>query len=315
MKPMLVDTTELFDEILERARSSQDFRLIDATHAGRARIFAALHVASEVPAKLREKFARRGASPQVGLQIWESDYLPYIYFVDTEGLPTRSIELERLGARDPSDLAQARLTALLSPIVSLSSDKDLTENGFAVSSRWRTAQSARMQLEGEAGYLAVVLPGGLAWAGVTSAVHTAGRTWGRPGKIVVTGAAIGGLWLLVRTIKNAQPETRARLLSVVESVMEMFVEATEKQELANKQLTQLQILAPGVIDSLLRDIGRLLSSASEPMTATKISRDLWVDQGPVPQSFFLQVRDLLSQLPAFVQVEDHRWQLGRIQAA
>lgn len=311
---MIVDATELFDEILERAQWSQEFRLIDAAHAGRTRIYAANHVAAEVPAKIKEKFLRRGASPQRGLQIWERDYLPSIYFVDTEGLPTRSRELELLRARDPSDLAQARLATLLSPVVSLSSDKDLTENGFAVRSRWSTVHSARMQLEGEAGYMALFLPGGLAWAGVDTAFRTAGRAWGRPGRFIVAGTALAGVLALVRAFKNARPETRARLRNAVEYIIRMLEDATEKQQRAHQQLTRLQVHAPGMHDSLVSRIGRLLASAREPMTATEVSRDLWIHDGPVPQSFFHQVRDLLSELPAFVQVGNHGWQLGRIQA-
>lgn len=314
MKPVVVDTTELFDEILERALSSPEFRLIDAAHAGRMRMFAADHVAAELPAKIEQKFARRGTTPQAGLRIWEEDYLPYVHFVDTNGLPAQSSELKRLQERDLSDLAQARLTVLLSPVVSLSSDKDLIENGFAAKTRWSTAQSVRLQMEGEAGYMAAALPGGLAWAGLNSAFRMAGSAWGQPGRFIAAGATIGGMWLLARAIKNAPPEKRARILGALEVFMQMFAEATNKQRRADKQLTQLQLSAPGLEESIVMGIGSLLASAPEPMTATQVSRELWIDGGSVPRDFFLHIREQLSQLPAFVRVGTHGWQLGRLLA-
>lgn len=312
MRPVILDTTELFDEILERTRASGEFRLIDAAHAGRVRILAAAHVGVEVPAKINQRFERRGATPQEGLRIWEDDYLPYIHFVDTSGLPTQSSELERLEVRDPSDLAQARLTTLLSPVLSLSSDKDLIDNGFAAKSRWRTTQSVRMQMEGEARYLAVVLPGGLAWAGFGSAFRMAGTAWGRPGKLMVAGVGLGGIWLLSRGIKKTQPATRIRLLSAADAFMQMLADATDKQQRADKQLTQLRVNPAGLDEVVVMGIGGLLASAIEPMTATQISRELWTEDGSVPQTFFLHVRDQLSQLPAFVQIGSYGWQLGRV---
>lgn len=315
MRAIIVDSTELFDEILQRVRQSREFRLIDAAHACRVRLFAAKHVASEVPAKILQHFSRRGATPEAGLHVWESEYLPYVHFVNTAGLQTESKDLQLLSQRDPSDLAQARLTTLLSPVLALSSDKDLIDHGFALKSRWAVAHSTRLQLEAEAGFMTVALPGGLVWAGFESAFRSSGTLWGRPGKLLVSATALGSLWFTIRAARKAKPATRAKLLDVVESVMCLLSDAAEKQKRAEQGIAGFLVTAPGMDEPLVADMASVLARAVEPLTATEISREVWADDGPIPNSFFTDVQNLLARLPAFVQVGQHGWELGSTRAA
>jgi hypothetical protein len=208
-------------------------------------------------------------------------------------------------------LGQARLTTLLSPVLSVSSDRDLVDYGFAVKARWTIAHAAQLQLEAEGSYMAVVLPGGLVWAGFDSAFQAAGSAWGKPGKLLVSVATVSGIWLLVRAVRKADPPTRAKLLGVIETVMQMLAEANEKHQRAENQLAQALIYASGMSERLVADIAAALATSTEPLTATQLSRDLWTTEGPVPQTFLIEIQHQLSSLPAFVQVGRYGWDLGR----
>lgn len=310
MRPVIMDSTEFFDEILERVRGWATVTTAGAALRGDIRIFAGPHVAAEVPGKIRANFPRRGASVSKALRLWKEEYLPLVYFVDTNDINIESPQLAELATRDATDVAQARLVALLAPVISLSSDKDLTDHGFARPERWSVAWASEARAQAQGSYLLVALPGQVAWTAIRSFDVAATTRWGPLGRFVSVGAFDLAVWIVVHRYRNASPRTRAAIVQVVERLVQTVVQANERHITATERLDRTHVVPEGLEDALITDLARVLTTATDPMTTTELARNLWDDVTPVNREFFQIIRQELEVLPAFIKVDRHRWQLG-----
>lgn len=307
-----MDSTEFFEEILDRVKGRASVTMASAALRGDVRLFAGLHVGAEVPAAIRRNFSRRGALPAEGLRLWHEEYLPFVYFVDVSGINVESVELDELSARDPSDLNHARLATLLAPVISLSADRDLTDNGFARPDRWSVAWASEAKAQAHASYLLVALPGQAVVASVRSLDALAITHLGKPGRLVSIASIGLAFWILVQRYQRAAPRTRAGILKVVQGSLRILVVANERHITAATRLERTDVAPRGLDGALITDLASSLARAPEPMTTTALARKLWDDEQPLDRSFFDAVRGELERLPAFVKVGRHQWQLGAI---
>lgn len=309
--PIIVDSTELVEEILAQARHQREPTLLTAVDRGEFRLYAAIHVAEEVPRKIRAQFERRRASPTDGLAIWQSLYLPAIYFVDVTGVPVTE-EMSGLEVEDPSDLPTAQLKYLLGNVISLSSDNDLIRHGFARPQRWPVAWEAERRSESAAKITAAgipfVVPGAVGVEIVRAATRRAGSVGGF---VAVVGLGGLGYWG-IRRFQIADERVKAAALAFVDKLFNYATAAVDRHQNATQFLNQARIppVTWGSVTST--KIAEVLAWAPEAMSAKAICRQLWDDDSAVPTRFFEGVRGDLQRLPAFSQVSRHRWQLGRL---
>jgi hypothetical protein len=310
MRPVVVDSTEFFDEILSRARGLREPTIASAALMQDIRIFAGSHVALEVPQSIKKQFTRRKVDVAEGSRLWNEEYLPYVFFVDTEGLPVTSADMDRLSARDASDLEQARLTTLLAPVISLSTDSDLIDHGFATRSRWATAWASEARVRADGSLMVAGLPLNVGWVTLESFYGVAGKRWGSVGRLGALAAIGLGFWILGKKWQAIDPGKRTTIVKNVKRFVDMVMEADAARRAAFTRLDRIQVAPEGLQNVLTAEIASVLAVAPEPPTTTELSQELWGYQTPVDRGFFQEVRRELEQLPAFVAVSPHRWQLG-----
>lgn len=304
----MVDSTELFDEILDRALGRREPELGEWAVVDRVRLFAAPHVVEEVPRKIAANFARRGADPATGLRLWRH-YESALRVVSTDGLPLQSPDVETLRAQDPSDVPTALLVLLLRPVIALSKDADLIRNGFAVRSHWVVALNVRMVAQGEVTVQAAAIVPRAVGLGVQELARKL-NGWGLPGYLIIGALSLWGARYLKQKFQALPVERKDELLSLFGQLLEQTHAAFQRGEKARGVLGAHVVEPEGQGDELLRRMARELAFSEAPMTATELAAATAENEGPVSRSHFTAVKQRLEALSPFVRVGRYRWQLG-----
>lgn len=134
IRPVVIDTSFLVTDLLNATGSRQQTDFLRAVRHGSLRGFAAHHVWGETGRKCVDVPLERGLDPQRASEIWWSEYVPYLHFVNTSGLAVPLADA--ILARDPSDSGTFALAGLLAPVVVLAIDRDIIDPGLATQSYW-----------------------------------------------------------------------------------------------------------------------------------------------------------------------------------
>ena len=125
----ILDTNRLLNELKFLLKKEHQPSLLLAAKLGGVKIFAAVSVRDEMPRKIGELMAGWHVDPAVALSTWETQFTPWIHFVDLSELPPLSEKVEILQSRDATDVQTGQLIELLQPHAVLSSDRDLAAFG------------------------------------------------------------------------------------------------------------------------------------------------------------------------------------------
>lgn len=212
--------------------------------------------------------------------------------------------------RHEADVPTARLTFTLFPCYLLTTDSDLTDNGFGRPDLLPLLHAAAN--EGHLNYVhqAVAVPLVLGQALVGGAV----RGFGRLPTIAQTGLVIAGGFLVYQWHHDGRLAGRLRqILSVVTDLANLATPPLHQlhQRLSDAKAIWAEYLPyiSGTVE-LSGQIARILASAPDHGVLTgDIARQLDVD-GSV-KSRTLAVREALYTCEAFTQVSRARWRLGR----
>ena len=112
----ILDTNRLLNELKFLLKKEHQPSLLLAAKLGGVKIFAAVSVRDEMPRKIGELMARWHVDPAVARSTWETQFAPWIHFVDLSELPPLSEKVEILQSRDATDVQTGQLIELLHPM-------------------------------------------------------------------------------------------------------------------------------------------------------------------------------------------------------
>ncbi len=312
IRPVVIDTTFLVTDLLKATRSGQQTDFLRAVRHGSLRGFAAHHVWAEMGRKCRDVPLERGLDPQRASDIWWAEYVPYLSFVDTFGLPVPLAEA--ILARDPSDAGTFALAGLLAPVVVLAVDRDITDPGLATQSYWVLVENA--------GVLTVASQG--AWSGLVATtlavegIKGVGRGLARAAShsaappiffgLLLAAVATNSYWL--PSLRDGAPRAWQSLCSLAEQAAPRIEELVRQYQSATA--TWDDAAFEGISSSQQQTVGRLLAAAPAPMTRGSIADALYpTATAPKRRETMAELVVLLREVPAFVSVGTSHWKLGR----
>src|SRR5947209_11103171 len=86
IRPVVVDTSFLVADLLHATRRGRETDFLLALEHGSLRGFAPHHVWAEMGRKCRDVPMAHSLDPQLASDIWWTEYVPRLHFVDTAGL-------------------------------------------------------------------------------------------------------------------------------------------------------------------------------------------------------------------------------------
>jgi len=170
--PALVDANAIIQDVLRRCR--RPFTAMTfLSGQGFMSLLAPTHVHAEVCEHLPRVAASTGCSAELALHVWQTVHLPLIRFVDVpaDGLGDGFDDGRILSVEDADgdDAPFARLSLLVSPSATLTSDRDLTDAGIGDPDWLRT-----LLILGELAELEAMIWGGSVFAAVGLGLPAAG---------------------------------------------------------------------------------------------------------------------------------------------
>ncbi len=286
------DTCMFLDDIKYVLKKRHQTALPSGIKLGGVRVFASVNVRDEMPRKIEELMPQWGIEPQEALRVWETEYAPWIYFVDPSGMPLASDRLTALKQRDSTDLQTGQLIELVHPHAVISKDRDLAS--FGTRSQCSAIVTCAYRDKGKREVLVLYLSAtGILTLRVSAAVLSSLIAWlCRVDKriLLLLVVAGGAAWLYTPSRTWLQERFRA---------IKPRVQAASQR-------------VP------VRDhVSRILSNAAGPLSVAEISR-LMQDKGYVPQGAHPEIylRKVLRAHPSvFGMDEDKHWYIKRHQSA
>lgn len=318
VRPLVVDSNVLRDDVLAAARRGHQTALMDASARGGLRLFCGPHVPAEVEEHLDRWAVKGRVDPAVARAAWRDHHLPLLRCVD---LPpsllaaTERARYDALAVVDPDDLPTVVLCVVADAPV-LTRDGPLAEAvhgagtaAAALTGFLEVARSGRRLSDDDEITLGALLAGRLATIAVGGAAGLLRRV---PPPVLVAAAGVlaATAWLDRTAVRDATARTRARLGPVAAPALETFggwaASNREATAVLVGMLPPLRQDDPADLPSGARDsraVVRALARANGPTSAAGLaaSADL-----PV-----VRVRTALRQTPAVVEVSRGRFQLGR----
>ena len=288
------------------------------------RPYAAAHVRDEMEEKLDGWIRDRGRDPVLARRIWQQNYLPRLWFVDTGTLGIDDPRVQAEIARDSDDAPTAVLASILGVRV-LSEDRDLVDYGLASGRPWlevifAVGDASRGETVDFMLALGVSISGHTV-ADIARAVQSLASTPG--GKRLVTSAGVVILGLLLVGIliwicvfdedKRKWLTDRVRTAgAAVASGSRVCLEAyTKLSQNRFEGMTRLRTEAVPAIRPLgpLEGAARILAAGWGSLSTKELARRLWgYKRVPTPVTRYLY--DQLSACPAFVEIAPGEWQFG-----
>ncbi|MGW5723000.1 hypothetical protein ACWEVP_42990 [Amycolatopsis sp. NPDC003865] len=301
------------DVIAATRRLPRHSSFVDAMRDGTLRGFITRQVWAEVPRVLEDRWQESdgGFDLDAARHIWWSIYVPLLYTVDTDRLPSTP-ESEQLATEDPSDVGMLLLHPVLSPAALITGDRDLRRSGLAHED-WISLRSAVGQVttaEGLASTANKVVT--LAVEGTARAVvRTARASWDHPLAALLIAAALMGGFLAYR---RAHPIPNDTIKPLLHDVGEAIVkQATAVNKRFERGETVWAVAERGSIgEALLHRVARVLACSPEPMTRSEILAAVPEFPGHSHIERMYSLYELLRSYPMFCEVQPHRWHVGRI---
>lgn len=262
--------------------------------------------------KCRDVPLARGLDPQRASDIWWAEYVPYLSFVDTSGLPVPLADA--ILPRDPSDAGTFALAGLLVPVVVLAMDRDIIDPGLAKQSYWVLVEHAGVITVASQGAWSGLVATSLAVEGIRGVGRGLARTAAHPAAppiffgLLLAAIATSGYWL--PALRDGAPRAWQAVCSLAAQTAPRIEELVRQYQAATA--TWDDAAFEGISSSQLQTVGRLLAAAAAPMTRGLIADALH------PTATERQRREtmaelavLLREVPAFVCVGGSHWNLGR----
>ncbi len=296
-------------------------RLITAIGAFRA--YVGPHVVGEVEEHIDAWTLARGRDVALARRIWEEEYRPRLWVVDP-GPPTAGDEqLSALAVRDLDDLATAQLAILLGQ-KALSEDRDLADDGLASGDQWLDS---------------VLATGAVAWGetvdfgvgvGLTISMQTMtdgyglvreiARTEGGRRALLLTGAGLLILLVGLLLLRHLHEPSRqwidekaglaARTLASGGKIAVGAYANVSFDRIRGETTLSAGVVTEACSPSPLQLAARTLATAEAPVTTRDLAAEIW-GYRRVPAAVSRSLRGMLKRVPAFIEVEPDRWQLGR----
>ncbi len=158
---VVLDTNVLLSDLKYCIQKKHHTGLMAAAKIGGVQLFASTTVRDEVPEKLDIFMSKYGIDPQEAQQVWDTQYVHWISFLDPSDLPPLSSKVTALLARDPDDVPTGQIIELLGPHLVLSRDEDLVSFGIIGQDIPLITCAYRDKTKKEATTLGISLGGGL----------------------------------------------------------------------------------------------------------------------------------------------------------
>jgi hypothetical protein len=313
IRPVVLDSSFLVQDVRRAAQAGQSTPFLESLQVGIVRGFAGTHIWAEMPRVLSNVAGGRFPSHDRLEAVWWDHYVPWIRFVEVDGLPIP--HCDRIQGRDASDAPTLALAELLRPVVVLAADRDLRDLGVAPENWWAMAEYA--------GTMTTVAQGG--WAGMVSmnvgfyatggAVRGVVRLARMPlVQLIVLAAAVAALL----TFPKWNPSARARIGQLARSARS-FADTNALPWLA--EIGDLYGAASSAWDgavfagegqSLIQNVSHHLATSPHPMTQMELAAALWpAGTGAERRRLVLELGELCRSAAPLVATDNHRWQLGR----
>ena len=279
---------------------------------GTLRRFITRTVWAEVPRVLEDRWQEGGGFDlTAALRIWWHVYVPLLYTVDTDRLPS-SPESKQLANEDPSDVGMLQLHAPLGPAALISCDRDLRRSGLAhedwIQLRSAVGQVHHAQKEADAAsHTATLAVEGTARVLVRTALSRVGTPGGGAADRHSAGGRVPGLPALApdpdRT-DQALPARRRR--AIVQHATEVNERSARGETVSGPRPNAARSTRPWCIGS--RECWPARPS-DDPVEDLVLGA-----RGPgrthLERMYSLYV--LLRNHPMFCEVHANRWQVGRV---
>ncbi len=176
---VVLDTNVLLSDLKYFIQKKHHTGLMAAAKIGGVRLFASATVRDEVPEKLDIFMSKYGVDPQEAREVWDTQYAPWISFLDPSDLPPLSSRVAALLTRDPDDIQTGQIIELLGPHLVLSRDEDLVSFGIIGQDIPLITCGYRDKTRKEATALGISLGGGLvirvSWEAIKSLIALLAR--------------------------------------------------------------------------------------------------------------------------------------------
>ena len=326
------DTNMLLNDIKYTFKKQCQTALLPGAKLGGVKVFASVSVRDEMPRKIKELMPQWGIDPQEALRMWETEYAPWIRFVNPSDMSLISDRLTALERRDPTDLQTGQLIELVHPHAVISNDPDLAP--FGTLSQYSARVTCAYLAKGKHEVLVIYFnaTGMLALQLTASALCSLMACLCKVDKHILLGILLplavagGAAWLygpsrtwLQKRFLAVKPRMLAafwHILDGLQPVMEDYMRLKREAEKAHDILAQSRRLTEP--PTTVRDhASRILSRAAGPLSAAELSRRMQ-EQGYVPRGTHpeLYLRKVLRTHPGiFGMDEDKRWYINRNQSA
>jgi predicted nucleic acid-binding protein len=320
----IADTNVILKNIGRDARQRQRptrMRILAAT--GAFRLYVGPHVVDEVEEKIDTWMAERGLDSAVARKIWMEEYLPRLWVVQMGHAHLDDSRVAAVAVRDPDDLPTAQLAVLLGR-KALSEDKDLAANGLATGEPWLEIVLATSSVAwGETVNFGVGAGISISAQSVAEAIAAVRRVAETPDgqrALLIIGAVLllivaGGL--VLREMHEPSRRWIDDKVTIAASALASGgrVAITGYVTVSNNRAHGETVLRGGVVagareQSLTQSLARELASSEAPVSTRDLAAHVW-DYQRVPTAAASRMRELLSSMPAFVEVGSNLWQLGR----
>lgn len=224
----VVDTDVLVRDLKYTLRHGKLTYFPLAARTGLLRFFASRSIRGEMARKIQELAPVMGWDPAAAYSVWETQYAPWVRFLDVSNLPPATPEVARTYDLDPTDGPTAQVATLLSPDFVFSCNHHHLPGYDLVGDDWVTVSRACQNKHArDMAFIRGVSCGsvvcGLSWAGAQQLVRRVGTIDRRIllGLTVAAGIAL------------AHPKTRAWLVRCGQSL------SIATDELASNALPRL----------------------------------------------------------------------------
>lgn len=320
---LLPDTNILLSDIAKFVRQHpKPTALHDMSRTQLVRVFLSESVITEVDEHLEDWMAGRGVDVSAANACWSVLKL-HVWAVDTAGLALDDERVQAVYAADADDGGTAALAVALR-IKALSHDRHLLDVGLAIGEDWlQVVFASGAALMGEAADAGLMVGVGVPTIAAVEGFNALRSAWSTTnGRRVITGVgiAIGGVAIVLLLIALFKPDFRDKVKGLGTDmknaitkgggvVVRGYAEVTVKKVEAYKTLRKVELESIGEPDPI--DVAvRLLARSLAPLSTRDLACRIWNYERPTAAALEY-LRAELSRFPAFVNVRDDRWSLGR----
>ncbi|MEU8136520.1 PIN domain-containing protein [Streptodolium elevatio] len=312
LRRALLDTSVLTTDIIAATRRPAPSSFVAGAQAGTVRCLVPLHVWEEVPRVLADRH-HEGGQFDLGraLELWESQYAPVLYVVDTAGLPMTP-QAQILAGRDTSDVPMLLLAGVIAPVVVIGTDADLVDSGLAAGD-WVALRAALGDVGVTEGRMADLERQTDVLLNLTVHLAMGLNSRKRLATAAAVGAAVaGGLYWRQRKRPRVPSQRKPVWPMVLEYASPRMDALIARHTRGEDRWRQAELGTPG--DTLLHQVARTLVTSREPLTRTAIVENLGkAVPGAGRTGRMAAVLDVLAAHAMFVDVKGSgQWQVGRL---